>query len=222
MSNILGHANKDDLMSYRKLAIKEYIFLRKGLTQSEKAKELHEYAYIRGWTTDRHFTGTMLKELGTKRNVTQWMVRTVFEILLDIDINWQPRTDKLWSLFIHTWMYYNGPFDSVQEAIDSLPAHMDKEEARKWIEFFENRLQASPMTQLLYCLHDKDGKKVSKDNISEGYLRKELTPEFGDDFDWGELNEKGYSVSKRYIAKESIVNELDVPNQQKHTVLKNI
>jgi hypothetical protein len=219
MAKQLRTVSTGDLNEYKIHVIREYGSFRKGLTQSEKGDEIVEYAFTKGWTDWEYLTGQTLKRLGYERPITKWMIDSVFGILNSM--TWRPKSDRVWALFIHYWMYDKGPFANTEEVISSLPDHIDKDIAREWTEFFDYRLMASNRTQRLCAIIDSDGKELTNENISENFAKKELSKEFGQ-FDWEQMVKEGCKFKSRYILYTDIDIQENIPEEQKLLVRKKI
>jgi hypothetical protein len=219
MNKILRTVNADNLIDYKVHVIREYGSFRKDLTQSGKANSIVKHANLKGWTEWTYFSGQSLKRVGFERPITKWMIDSVFEILTQME--WQPISDRVWALFIKYWMFEHGPFNDVEGVLDSLPVHMDKTIAEDWVRFFEENLRDSKRTQRIYSIENKTGHKVTNDNISHNFAKKEFE-EMNGKVNWKVLAEQGYCFVYRHIFFEEIEQEVEVPEFQKALVRKKI
>jgi len=219
MSKILRTVNSDHLNDYKIHVMREYGSFRKDLTQAGKADSIVQHAHSKGWTEWTYFTGQTLKRVGFERPITRWMIDSVFEILSDME--WEPKSDRVWALFIKYWMFEHGPFNDVKGVLDSLPIHMDKNIAEDWVSFFEVNLPDSKRTQRIYSIVDEMGQKINYDNISHNFAKRELE-EIDGEVNWTALTEQGYRFVRRHIFFEEIEQENEIPEFQKALVRKKI
>jgi hypothetical protein len=219
MNKILRTVNADNLIDYKVHVIREYGSFRKDLTQSGKANSIVKHANLKGWTEWTYFSGQSLKRVGFERPITKWMIDSVFEILTQME--WQPISDRVWALFIKYWMFEHGPFNDVGGVLDSLPLHMDKNIAEEWVRFFEVNLPDSKRTQRIYSIVDEMGRKITYDNISLNFAKRELE-EIDGGINWTALTEQGYRFVRRHIFFEEIEQENEIPEFQKALVRKKI
>jgi hypothetical protein len=118
-------------------------------------------------------------------------------------------------------MFEHGPFNDVGGVLDSLPLHMDKNIAEEWVRFFEVNLPDSKRTQRIYSIVDEMGRKITYDNISLNFAKRELE-EIDGGINWTALTEQGYRFVRRHIFFEEIEQENEIPEFQKALVRKKI
>lgn len=182
--SLLRGVDRNNLIQCRRSVLKEYMIFMKGLCQSQKAQLLVDYAYAKGWTDRDSLTGTQMKELAKGNRIAAWMTAAAFELLTEK--GWRPRIsyygegtiqsfEDVFALFMHYWVYYKGPFSSVEEVIRSLPEGVDKGIAKTWANFFVGRLGLSNNLKLKCFLVDKYEGRIGEIHNSFVYLAREFS-----------------------------------------------
>ncbi|MFT6906600.1 MAG: hypothetical protein ACJAS1_003268 [Oleiphilaceae bacterium] len=219
MNKTLRKIHTDKIDYYRPLLVEEYCQTLHYMSSNQKAQMLVSHARKEGLCDWKFMSGKILEEMTAERGVSKWMVQAILELL--IKKNWQPDGDRLWALFMKTWLHECGPFSDVGEVLDSLPAHMNKLKALEWAIFFHEKLQASKRTQLICRVEDKAGNKVIHDTISSKLALEALNKRIPD-INRENLEEKGYQLKHHYIFIEDIDLHQDIPEYQRALVRKKL
>lgn len=212
MKKTLRSIHTDKIDYYRPLLVAEYCERLHYMSTNQKAQMLVSHARAQGLCDWKYMSGSLLEEMTGERGVSKWIVEAILQLLLKK--KWQPESDRLWALFMKTWLYEHGPFFHVGEVLDSLPAHINKLKALEWAIFFEERLQLSKLTHVIWRIEDAQGNKVIHDCITQSLARDALVSKFPDVCRMN-INEHGYTLSRHYIFLKDIDLHDDIPESQR-------
>lgn len=204
MSNYVYIEPKKALMLRNELLV-EYRFHTQGLSQQEKARALSKHAFEQGYIDEKSpmFGETLANYIRTrkKKKIHWWVLKSALDIL--ISKQWSPYDTKTWTAFTYSWLFRFGPFEDLNSILESLPDHIDKDEAVIWFEPLENRFQQSERTKAVSWIENSKIKQVTSKYLSQIRLIEDFIDEFQyEDFQGAE--EDGYSIQCKHYLYEDL------------------
>ena len=201
----------------RSLLIGTYMESMGGLSKSEMASELTEYAINMGYVADRPaLYGASLDDIFKKKSAPWWQSRSALDILMLLD--WVPNTSWQWTSFAHAWLYAKGPYASLAEIIESLPPHLSGAEASHWFEPLKERFSISQHTKPVSWVVDRFGVKQTPKYLSAERAKEKFIK--GKNYKtWAEAAAEKYTIAHFHILTDDLINDSDLVSEDSKKLL---
>ena len=183
-----------------------------GMTPYEQSFELTEHAISAGYVADRApYYGLTLDNVIKKMSAPWWMSRAALDIL--VMKKWVPDSGKQWASFTNAWLYANGPFNSLDDVLNSLPPHIKHEEASHWFKNISSRFNFSQATKPVSRVVDRNSepstlKFLSAENAKKQFLKN-------NECTWEEAEQVGFKIEHQHVLICNLLNDRQLDNSDR-------
>ncbi|WP_211831003.1 hypothetical protein [Kistimonas asteriae] len=99
-----------------------------GLTQADAAYELTQAAVKAGYVESRPAPpGETLKHWAVQNKAPLWACFAALDLL--IEQGWLPSSDTEWAVLAHLWIRMQGPFNTLEDVMKSVPSYLHEQQA---------------------------------------------------------------------------------------------
>lgn len=192
----------------------------KGMTKSAQAYAITDHAIRAGYTENRaSIYGLTLDDIFKKKKGPWWMSKAALDVL--VEEKWVPSSAWQWASFANAWLYAKGPFNSLDEVLESLPAHIKHEEAKHWFEKLSARFCISDATKPVSRIVDKNNRPLTLNYLSSEKAKQCLINKYSWS-SWEEAEKWGCKIDHYHALICDLLNDRKLTVSDRSYLIKHV